>query len=472
MFLTVVSRVLKKLICIQRHEIPVLSSRRNQFMRKFLHVRYVVLLVSIFVVAYGCDSSGNVGADLTNQNVDLLATDTLTINSATVLMDSVVTQGTGSILAGSYDDNYLGRVTADGYIRPSLGNILFVTKNPKAHYDSLRLHLSVNYYYGKTDESQSLKIYRVTQYIQPTGNNTVLYNFDSLDHGLAVVGKATFVPDKTDTLSVPISDEIGQELFTAGQEGKDIATIDQDFQKYLKGFVIVGDKATNTAITGFKSDSVSSIYLRIYYTDVVNGIVREQFHDFPLIPSLTFSHIESEKPASLGPLKQPKDAVPSTQTGDMAFMQSGTGIMTSLQFPTVKNLFNLSSKITLASAGLYIYPVAFTYGSSTTPLPDSLMLYIGDQQNRIIGRYTDSYGNVVTSAPKIDEEYNKNTYYYFNITSYIQSELETERNTNRELLISPSYTRYNGSVDRVVFGDALNKKFKMRLQVTLTKLKN
>lgn len=442
----------------------------NQWVLKIKSVNFLWILLPISVWALeGCDDPGNVGIDLDEDEIDIIATDTLTINSSTVYIDSVDTQGAGTILSGSYTDEYLGRVTTKGYLVLSLSGVFSVEDD--ARYDSLQLRMDVAYHYGNADQPQQLSVHEVTEEIEPADDNDRIYNFDSFEYDPEVLGQTTFTPDEDDNIEIRMSDQLGQDLFDAAQNEDDIVTDTDDFQEYLKGLVLIESNGSGTAVSGFDADSTGDITLRLYYSEHNGEFSEDHYYDFPVVQQSSFSQVIGDRPPPLDQLAVPNDEISSVQTGNTVYLQSGMGLMTRLDFPTIDKLFDIAPDFLLSGAELYLFPVADTYKSTTTPLAEPLVVYVADVRNRILGNLTYS-GTEIKAYPAIDEEFNRHTYYKINVTDFVREELYTDRHTGRGLLIAPTTTSYKNSVDRLIMGDDENADFKMYLQIVLAKINN
>lgn len=426
-------------------------------------------LLSILVLPgwlSGCDTTGNgsVGANLIDDSRAVLSIDTLTLKTATVYMDSVVTQAGDLLIAGSYQDDYLGRIGANSYVAFSLGDDT-LDVGQGATYDSLTLRLRIGYHYGDTTQVQRLRIHRLKENLAPIGDNPYLYNFDAFAYETETLGTVSFKPETGKDLEVSVSGTLGEALFSAAQNRDHILTDDEAFQEYVKGFVLVDDVAGNTAVTGFvasNEDSTDAV-LRLYYTSEEAGTPGKTYHDFPLSASY-FSQITSDWPGPLDQLTGAGSTLPSALADQRTYIQSGVGLMTRVDFPTLDNLLPMASNNILLSAYLYVFPVAHTYEEST-PLAQPLVVYVADEHNRISGQLADSEGNSQSVLPRIDDEFNTATSYRFDVTPFIREELDTDRYTGRGLLLSPSALRYTGSVDRAVLGGGQHSTHRMLLWV-------
>ncbi len=84
-----------------------------------LLIRKLALCLSISALFLACEDPQDIGKDLQPQNQDfgVLFTDTVTVRTSTVLVDSVRTSISNYMLAGQYMDAKLGTVTAKTFFQ-------------------------------------------------------------------------------------------------------------------------------------------------------------------------------------------------------------------------------------------------------------------------------------------------------------------------------------------------------------------
>lgn len=422
----------------------------------------------LMMIIAGCkDTTGTVGLDLPDdEQLNVTIVDTLSIQSSTVLIDTLDTRDAGRILSGAYTDPYLGRVHASGFCTFTLPTSFGLSD--QAQYKQLELFVKPNYYYGQSGQQQHLSIHRVTEEIAPDEEGGPLYNTDTFAYEANSLGESTFIPEETDSLSIALSDALGKQLFDAILRGDELTLEEDEFQKFLKGLALLGNDEANTALTGFDADSTGDIALRLHYSDYESGVLEEEYVSFPAEWASSFSHIDSERPAPLSQLKDPNDALPSTATQNRTYVQNGVGLVTRLEFPTLERLFNVvEENYTLVKAELYLFPIPHSY-EEATPLPSSLQLVVADEHNRTVGYLTDDSGNIQTASPTVDEEFNANTFYEFDVTTFIQNELDTQVNTGYGLLVTTTEDTFRSTTDRLVLGSHEHPEYKMYVQLTLS----
>ena len=94
-------------------------------------------IISLFLSS--CDDPKEIGSDLFSVEVGLNYTDTLTVNSSTVLIDSIYTGANNSLLLGSYFHPELGYVTSDVFAQ--IANADTLNSKENSILDSLKISL-------------------------------------------------------------------------------------------------------------------------------------------------------------------------------------------------------------------------------------------------------------------------------------------------------------------------------------------
>ena len=113
-----------------------ISSKKHTW--KCPAIKWVGIL-SLFLAS--CDIPKEIGDDLFSVEVGLNYSDTITIKSSTVLIDSIYTGSPGTLLLGSYSHPVLG-VTESAFFT-QIANIDTLFAKSTSVYDSLNLRLVV-----------------------------------------------------------------------------------------------------------------------------------------------------------------------------------------------------------------------------------------------------------------------------------------------------------------------------------------
>ena len=125
-----------------------------------------------------------------------------------------------------------------------------------------------------------------------------------------------------------------------------------------------------------------------------------------------------------------------------------------IDFPFLNDLRAEGKLVTIESALLRLYPVKGTYGERY-PLPESLTLYTADENNVTEDVVTDISGSSVQTGSLVtDEMMGEETYYSFDITSFLQSNLGTVGYNRKILQLMLPDNLFFTTLSGVVFGDA------------------
>ncbi len=242
---------------------------------------------------------------------------------------------------------------------------------------------------------------------------------------------------------------MGQDLFGLLYRQPDTITNPTIFRGYFKGLTVYPDTTKPGAIYGFRD----SLLLRIYYHEP-GVVVAQKTADFYLInPYSQFNQISANRTGTpTQSLSEANPELPSTASGNEAFLQPITSLYVKLLFPTITNLLAYQDYLAVMKAELYIKPVQGTYSPlyNLTPIVN---LSQTNSANTIGGPLPYGNGNL-----SIDYLYGTNTNYSYDITTYIQNALNQGplyNATNGLMLIAPS-NAYNTMFNRAVIGNPYN----------------
>ncbi|MBN2519100.1 MAG: DUF4270 family protein [Bacteroidales bacterium] len=403
----------------------------------------------MFIVS--CKKTDNVftlGNELIESESNIKVIDTFNVQLSTVLLDSIPTSGTGIALCGNYSDEEFGTITCKSFFQIGLPDDYDIYEGDI--YDAAALILYYNgYSYGDTSISQTIYIHRIIGGMET--NNGYLYNKSNVFYNPQSIGMLQLKPrpSSDDSLVLPINENIGMGLFNMLAEGSDIISNEEDFIDYFKGFAMVPDNDTNGAIIGFIANS-DSLKLRLY-SHRIGESIEEIYNDFPLTnPDIQFNQVISD--LSNTPLKiliNQKTAVLSKETEGKSYMQSCTGLMAKINFPSLSELSLIENGIIL-KAELILKPQESSY--NTFSLPENLILYETDTLNRVGDLLYDSEGNINYAIFVFDELYHEETSYTFNITEFLENEFSDHYfDVGHGLLVSLNYTQYSTTLERVIF---------------------
>ncbi|HEY8935075.1 MAG TPA: DUF4270 family protein [Cyclobacteriaceae bacterium] len=376
-------------------------------------------------------------------NYTLAFVDTTTIHTSTVLVDSLPTSGKGTVLLGRYVDDKLGVIEANPYVQFSLNTTI---PSDNAVYDSIGLIMHCSGYSygdasGDTYIPQTVEVRRVTEFMQyhklPEFWKSVgeysYFNLVTDGYGTevgeipnikkigfdesAVLGSAT-VNLKSSTLStdsiyVRLSDDLGNDFFEKmksrprefrlNTQVGDPNFSDYYYANYFKGLRL--HTLNESSIVGI---TLSTVKLRIYYTQIVAGDTKHYHYDFTINTSRpNYTNITADRSSTSVATLTAKNELSSKVTNNETYMQSGTGLVTKITLPHLDAIGNAPGFTQISSAVLILEPVKNSY-TDTQYLPQQLTL-----------NYTDKSNHVVT--PLAVANLSSSVQYAFSITSLVQS---------------------------------------------------
>lgn len=432
--------------------------------------------ISLFFL-FACDDPTDIGLELQDKvnPISTEYTDDLAVNASTILLqDSIVAFGAQPVLAGRLTDGDFGTITARTFAEVSLPpNTTTFEANNGA--DSLILSLNYAYYYGDTTTAMTLNVYELEEKFE---EKQTYFTTSEMRTKSDLLGSATFLPRPsgkrpadvpaaqfTNPVKIKLSPELANRILA--QSGKPALTNQQEFvAQLLKGIAIEpAPGSPAVAVLGFNLQSDSS-YLSLHYT---SGTTKKQVK-FPFYAQQPrFNQITADRSGTpLAGLVNSGDLIPAEATGNVTYLQSGTGLSTKITFP---DLAALKSKgnIAINQAELVVPVVRGLFDQSF--LPVQVFLYETNQTNRIL-----TYGDGTMprrvqqdGAPLIPSgtdqpaelTYNEKTKEYtVNMTSYVQAMLYGGK-PNDGLIIS---SNVNGNlINRAMLNASSTERIRLRI---------
>lgn len=435
-------------------------------LRKLLKCLCGMLLIALFsLLLNSCAKvSIDLGSDFVdNSTTNLVMVDSLTLEMSTVYVDSFVTSAGGSILAGSYNDPQFGKVSAASFVQ--LGAPASITLPNGAVFDSLELILTLNKtYYGDTLSPFKIAVHKLTDVINLPNEQYSFYNNNKRNYTSAALGSGSFIirPTTRDTISIRLSQSLGQELYNKiFNTDVEISTDDQ-FIEYFKGLAIV-DGGSNL-VMGFKD----SLTMRLHYRNP--GVINtDAYIDFAINNNAKqFNNISADRTGSpIAALSASNKQLFSSKTNNAGFSQYISGAVAKIRFPHLRNLLQLNDFIKIIRADLILTPVKNSFSGYYT-LPPQLRLSATDQYNypgTDLTEYSSStsanstqYGNLY-----IDKIYGTETSYSYDVTTYLQEQIALTDNNKNGVLVLPASPAL--TFDRVLIGDGLNADSKSKVKI-------
>ena len=407
--------------------------------------------------------SFSIGSDFISSQSSVTVIDTYSVKMSTVIFDSIPTSGSDNLLTGQYRDEFLGLSGVTGYFQINMPAI--TTVETGAVFDSITLVLNpATVSFGDTLKPFSLSVHRVIENINYTNDN-YMFNTSVIDYDENPLGEYTFYPkpNVTDTISIRLSDVLGQELFSMMKNDADEISTDEKFLKFFKGIALVSGTSNNCVIGFEASDSLVNM---VIHAHTVAAEKIELSYKFPLATSgIRYNHFYFDRTGTpLEKLKTQKEEINSSECEDKAYIQAGAGITTRLDFPGLGKIMEIQQRHYFYKAELIFKPLPLS--NKQIPFPEELNFYTCDKFNRLISLYDDSDGNALATDFNYDEFYNEKSYYSIDITSYIKEELsDSFFNEDNGLLINLPDETSTGTLGRLVIDARENSMYRPILKI-------
>ncbi|MDB5223005.1 MAG: hypothetical protein JWN83_1672 [Chitinophagaceae bacterium] len=424
-----------------------------------MYFKYTPLLLGLIIFLTSCEKTkvqfGQQYVDDSYTNIILV--DTLTPELSTVYYDSIATSGTGTILSGFYNDNTFGKITAKSFFEVAPPTLNDLASN--ATYDSLVLMLVPDKsYYGDTNSVSRLSVYQLQNQMGFPAGQTQFYNTTDFATEPVALGSVSRIisPNQTDTVHIRLSDIKGKELFDLYKNKDYVMQSADNFLNYFKGLQVSPSSANMNVVYGFHD----SLIMRLHYHET-NLYTENKHIDFNYYNNLStqFNQVHADRSGTpLSIFNSANKEVVSTSANNSAYIQTLTGLMAKVSFPTIRSLLLKPDYLKILRAELIIKPVKNSY-NSITPLPPNLYAMSTSRANEISGSV------ISAGSLTVDPLFNENTNYFYDITSYLQQQiLVTETNKNGLLFLPPN-PAYSSRLNRAIIGDKKNTQGSIQLKI-------
>ncbi|WP_271783089.1 DUF4270 family protein [Aquimarina algiphila] len=404
-----------------------------------------------------------VGQDFTSSNVRVISIDTFTVELSTYKIDSITTSSPSRILVGQYIDEIFGITIAKSYME--LTPESYSIPND-AKLDSIALILNYdNYFYNDTLKTSSINVHLLKDEVRP--EDDVFYNTSTIPYEEAPIATKNYKPEpiREDSLHISIPIDIGQTLFDKIQEG-DIND-KEELRNELKGFALLPGELDNSSIIGFSTDNTVT-YLRFFYT-LEDSEFEDDEQTFDLGINVSesfptyFNNIQSNTDGTFfTTLTDQEINLSSTESNNRSYIQAGVGIITKIQFPTIKKIQEIPGTGTIVDATLRIKSPLQVY-SNILPIRDSLFVNNIDQNNNIGNQLANGTNNVFATIDESDKEFNE-IVYEIPIGAYLESEISEAPEIDNGIAIFPQ--NFNDTVNRIVLEGENSTDFEAQLIIT------
>lgn len=418
--------------CLHTYSSDLQISEANNCLTLFALKKMSRLLYfgCIFLLLTSCNKEAQyIETIRSGENPYLLQVDTITGDFVLFRDDSILTSTDSYGLIGFYKDSAIGSTAASHYVQYNTPEQLVETDRT-ARFDSLVLLLySDSLYYGDTSSQLQLSVHRLSENIR--SENSQFYNSSSFPYESSPFGayKGIFRPNSGDSIRIKLQPEFGQELFTMIQNRNELILTQAKFENWFKGIYIQADSTGSNVIFKIKKNMV----LRLYYSED-EAVRKEKFIDFlPSAAPYQFNHFKQNFSGSpFAELASNKEvAIPSATTSIL--LQSFSNIRSYVRFSGLNEIKKTAGYVKVLNAQLEIKPVTGSFVPSE--LPSQLHLYIRDVNNSISGPLSYSDNSIQTGDLSIDSDFGKDTRYLYDVTSYVNYELDATTLTSQRLVL-------------------------------------
>jgi hypothetical protein len=282
-----------------------------------------------------------------------------------------------------------------------------------------------------------------------------------------------------------LSDRLGTNISRMLMEENDTLTTSTLFKEYFKGLVIRSQSEVKGAVFGIRTADLEETVvsnsntetttvtetkpeIRLYYHLKVNpNDIKDLYYTFSFnSEGVYYNQITANTSNTmLEGLSNEDNERSSKFTNQQVMVQSGIQVFSKFKVPYVDNLLWIGKNSAFIGANLRLYPIKGTYKNSAN-LPDSLFVYTVDRKNHLTGQLTlpgsESYAYGTLNVIKDVEE---TVFYEIDISSFIDTELKEELETNRALMIGFGSTTTQKTAGHILFGASNSGQYSPKLNV-------
>jgi hypothetical protein len=409
-------------------------------MKKLSYIFIFLLLTGALAFSSCRDELSDTGSKWLTSSFNNFQTDTCTVLLSTVLSDSLATSGDTICQIGHYYDTTRGNINVSHFTEYNVtGRSLADDKRYSFDSITVRLYSSGDYVGDTLAGPQKIAVYKLTQNVD-LDDDGYLFNCSNLKYESTPLTTFSYTPHpglKKKAIEVRLPDSFGQDWYDRMINGEDRLQQQIYFRDYFKGLVFK-PVDTDSSINGFQAND-SSFVIAMYYHDITNTPTGKKA---VFTPSSTKSFNKVNFDRTGTPIAKIQtginNALSSNETGHVAYLQGLTGLYTMIDFPYLNNIMAEGQMVSIEKAYLQLYPVKYSYDADH-PLPTSVTLYTTDVSG-VTGDviYNLAGSSVQTGSLVTDLSTYTDTYYTFDITSFLQEILGTSGTSKKRLkLILP-----------------------------------
>jgi hypothetical protein len=361
-----------------------------------------IAILTLFILTSCEKESSEIGVNIQpGADKIILATDTLSVYTKTIIDDSITTDERSLSLLGSYNDSFFGQTNTSFITQVTLssGNI---SEDTEVFPDSLELVMEYDNYFGDTIAEITFNLYHI-QSGEFSVEESYFSNYNIHEESLSLIGEYSFSPRPSDTVArFMIHQAEFVQFFSEGNLYSNSEAFLDDFRGLL--LEVIPEENENGCIAYFDLLSEKS-GLIMYY----NG---SETYNFPIDNSCVrinlFEHDYTSSDIEL------QNSLASDELSEeISFLQSAAGLKIQLQIADTAKLNQLITKginraqLQLTIAADYVNPEA---------LPEKLTLVYqnDDSLYEFLTDYKISSDHFGGSLNEEDQSYT------FNVPLYLQ----------------------------------------------------
>lgn len=437
-------------------------------MRRLIYIFIFILVAGAITLSSCRDEGTTVGSKWFESKFNNIQTDTCTVLFSTALSDSLATSGDTVCQIGHYSDTIRGDIRTSFYSEYTMPSNA-INNDKRYRFDSLtiRLFASGDYVGDTLAGPQRIAIHKLKENIE-MDDKGYLYNKSNASYEASPMSYISFTPhpgQRAKEIEVRLPDQLGQTWFDLMRDDDLHFRQQTYFRDYFRGLAFIPD--SKGMLNGFQVND-SSFVIAMYYHDITNTPTAMKMVFTPNKTN-TFNKVTFDRTGTSIAAIQPgiNNALPSSETDNIAHIQGLTGLYMMLDFPYINNLNAEGKMVSIESAYLQLYPVKKSYGD-TQPLPKSLQLYSADTNGSTEDVIYNSAGtSVQTGSLVVDNNLYLNTYYTFDLTSFMQSNFGTIGTKRKKLKLMLPTAAFFSTCQGVLFGDRnfANENNKVKLTI-------
>jgi Domain of unknown function (DUF4270) len=421
------------------------------------------LMLCVTMLASCSSDDFTLGEKFMGSTIRTVLIDTCTVRLSTVSIDSVVTSGKNSILAGSFSDTTFGSTECIAYI-PFTVPASSDPPDAVIVFDSIDLKIVLNgTWLGDTTVSHSFGVYLLDEVITLPDDGD-FYSSWSVACSPEPLTLFSFKPHPgtADTISVRLPDWLGTDLLERiMDDDQQVLGSQERFMDYLKGIAITSGPDNKCVLGMTVSDTC--MVLRLHYHYSMLERTEEIITVTPFTERCFYGAVTDRSGTPFFNLEG--NELTSSATGNMVLIQALTGAYVSIDFPYLNNLLELGGYCTITEATLRIPPVRGTY-SRFVPLPDVLSMYVSNEDDVTVSYITTYSGDALQTGNLVkDDLFNVDTYYSYDITSFLQEQLGAIGINKRELQLIIPESSLAVTLNTLVAGDINHSRNRTQLKV-------